>query len=98
MTYTAEQPLDFLTHFDDLPDPRQRGKVLYPLPELLLCCLVGVLCGANGWVEVEEYSQAKLVFLRRLLPFEDGVASHDTFPFTWGHFRLSVQHQLDTRS
>lgn len=79
MTHSVEHPLDFLTHFDDLPDPRQRGKVLYALPELLLCCLVGVLCGANGWVEVEEYCEAKLVFLRRFLPFEHGVASHDTF-------------------
>jgi predicted transposase YbfD/YdcC len=41
--------------------------------------LVGVLCGAEGWVEVEEYSEAKLAFLRRFLPFSHGVASHDTF-------------------
>lgn len=53
--------------------------MFYPLPELLLCCLAGVLCGTNGWVEVEEYSEAKLSFLRRFLPFEHGVASHDTF-------------------
>ena len=61
MTQTAEQSLDFLTHFCDLPDPRQRGKLLYPLPELLLCCLVGVLYGANGWVEVEEHFLASVL-------------------------------------
>jgi len=71
--------LDFLTFFDGMPEPRQPAKVLYPLPELLLCCLVGVVCGANGWVEIEEYCDAKLAFLRRFLPFEQGVASHDTF-------------------
>ena len=27
----------FLDHFRELPDPRQRGKVLYPLDEILLC-------------------------------------------------------------
>jgi hypothetical protein len=46
-----------------------------------------VLCGAEGWVEVEEYCAAKLAFLRRFLPFEHGIAntasrtriaSHDT--------------------
>ncbi len=79
MPHALEPSPAFLAYFDDLPDPRQRGKVLYPFPELLLCCLVGVLCGANGWVEVEEYSEAKLGFLRRFLPFEHGVASHDTF-------------------
>jgi len=71
--------LGWLEFFDEMPEPRQKAKVLYPLPELLLCCLVGVLCGAEGWVEVEEYGEAKLDFLRRFLPFEHGIASHDTF-------------------
>jgi hypothetical protein len=71
--------LGWLEFFDEIPEPRQKAKVLYPLPELLLCCLVGVLCGAEGWVEVEEYGEAKLDFLRRFLPFEHGIASHDTF-------------------
>jgi len=26
----------FLNHFNDMPDPRQRGKVMYPLAEVLL--------------------------------------------------------------
>ena len=71
--------LGWLEFFEEIPEPRQKAKVLYPLPELLLCCLVGVLCGAEGWVEVEEYCEAKLVFLRRFLRFEHGIASHDTF-------------------
>jgi len=71
--------LGWLEFFEEVPEPRQKAKVLYPLPELLLCCLVGVLCGAEGWVEVEEYCEAKLIFLRRFLPFEHGIASHDTF-------------------
>jgi len=71
--------LGWLEFFEEVPEPRQKAKVLYPLPELLLCCLVGVLCGAEGWVEVEEYGEAKLDFLRRFLPFEHGIASHDTF-------------------
>jgi predicted transposase YbfD/YdcC len=71
--------LGWLGFFEEVPEPRQKAKVLYPLPELLLCCLVGVLCGAEGWVEVEEYGEAKLDFLRRFLPFEHGIASHDTF-------------------
>ena len=71
--------LGWLEFFEEVPEPRQKAKVLYPLPELLLCSLVGVLCGAEGWVEVEEYGEAKLDFLRRFLPFEHGIASHDTF-------------------
>lgn len=71
--------LGWLEFFEEMPEPRQKAKVLYPLPELLLCCLVGVLCGAEGWVEVEEYGEAKLAFLRRFLPFAHGIPSHDTF-------------------
>jgi predicted transposase YbfD/YdcC len=71
--------LGWLEFFEEVAEPRQKAKVLYPLPELLLCCLVGVLCGAEGWVEVEEYCEAKLDFLRRFLRFEHGIASHDTF-------------------
>jgi predicted transposase YbfD/YdcC len=71
--------LGWLEYFEEVPEPRQKAKVLYPLPELLLCCLVGVLCGAEGWVEVEEYGEAKLAFLRRFLPFDHGIPSHDTF-------------------
>lgn len=79
MGRSVEGGFGWLEFFEEVPEPRQKGKVLYPLPELLLCALVGVLCGAEGWVEVEEYCEAKLAFLRRFLPFEHGIASHDTF-------------------
>jgi hypothetical protein len=82
--------LGWLEFFEEVPEPRQKAKVLYPLPELLLCCLVGVLCGAEGWVEVEEYGEAKLTFLRRFLPFDHGIPSHDTFSVladTWSDRR-----------
>jgi predicted transposase YbfD/YdcC len=37
----------FLDYFKDLPDPRQRGKIIYPLVEVLLLCLLAVLGGAE---------------------------------------------------
>jgi hypothetical protein len=33
----------FLNHFSDLPDPRQRGKITYPLDEVLVLALLAVL-------------------------------------------------------
>ena len=79
MGRAAGHGLGWLEFFEEVPEPRQKAKVLYPLPELLPCCLVGVLRGAEGWVEVEEYGEAKLEFPRRFLPFNHGIASHDTF-------------------
>jgi len=40
----------FLTHFDALVDPRQSGKVIYPLNEVLLLCLLATLAGAETFV------------------------------------------------
>ena len=47
----------FLDHFRELPDPRQRGKVLYPLDEILLLCLLAVLAGAETFVDIALFGQ-----------------------------------------
>jgi predicted transposase YbfD/YdcC len=68
----------FLEHFADLPDPRTRRSA-YPLQELLLVAVCAILSGADNWVDVADWGRAKLEWLRRVLPFESGAASHDTF-------------------
>jgi len=67
----------FLNHFKEMPDPRQRGKVIYPLDEVLLLCLLGVLAGAETFVDIARFGQKKLDLLRRFRPFRDGTPSHD---------------------
>jgi predicted transposase YbfD/YdcC len=67
-----------LDHFSALKDPRQAWKVVYPLPEILLCVLCATMAGAEDFVETERWANKKLDFLRRFLPFADGIASHDT--------------------
>jgi hypothetical protein len=67
----------FLNHFNYLPDPRQRGKVTYPLAEVLLLALLAVLAGAESFVEIARFGEKKLDLLRRFRPFHDGTPSHD---------------------
>jgi predicted transposase YbfD/YdcC len=67
----------FLHHFNDLPDPRQRGKVMYPLDEILLLALLAVLAGADSFVEIARFGCKKRDLLRRFRPFLDGTPSHD---------------------
>ena len=67
----------FLDHFKDMPDPRQRGKVVYPLDEVLLLCLLAVLGGAETFVDIARFGEKKLGLLRRFRPFRDGTPSHD---------------------
>jgi predicted transposase YbfD/YdcC len=74
-----KQPIAvFLDHFSTLKDVREPGKVLHPLPEILLVTLCGVMAGAEGWEDIEDYGESKLELLRELLPFADGIPSDDT--------------------
>src|SRR5258705_13586167 len=67
----------FLEYFKDLPDPRQPGKVIYPLDEVLLLCLLAVLAGAETFVDIALFGEKKLNLLRPFRPFRDGTPSHD---------------------
>jgi hypothetical protein len=67
-----------LDHFSVLDDPRQPGKVLYPLPGGMLLVLCATLAGAEDFIEVRLWGREKLAFLRTLLPFRRGIPSHDT--------------------
>src|ERR1700739_4367571 len=71
------EALVFLSFFGDLPDPRQPGKVIYPLQEILLLSLLAVLAGAECFVEIARFCEKKIEILRRFLPFKDGTPSHD---------------------
>ena len=68
----------FQSVMSGLPDPRQSGKVVYPLNEILLLSLCGTISGCESFVDIAEYGEEKLPFLRELAPFRDGIPSHDT--------------------
>jgi predicted transposase YbfD/YdcC len=71
---------ELMRRFEDLDDPRKpSGRFQYPLQELLLTALCAISAGAEDWVDVNEWGEFKLEWLRRFLPFEQGIASHDTF-------------------
>jgi predicted transposase YbfD/YdcC len=67
----------FLSYFDDLPDRRQAGKVIYPLDEVLLLCLLAVLAGAETITDIARFGDKKLDLLRRFRPFAAGTPAHD---------------------
>jgi predicted transposase YbfD/YdcC len=37
-----------------------------------------VICGSEGWDEIEDFGHSKLDFLRQYGNFADGIPSHDT--------------------
>src|SRR3954465_14208596 len=75
--------LDF---FNTVEDPRQRGKVLYRLDEILLIALAGCLAGADNMVEMAGWARLNLEALRairarRAEPLNDVVNALDPGTF-----------------
>lgn len=64
--------------FDDLSDPRRDLSKLHELNDILYIVIIGVICGANTWNEIELIAQEKEDFLRQFLKLEHGIPSHDT--------------------
>ena len=50
---------------------------MYPLPEVLLLCLLAVLAGAETVTDIARFGDAKLALLRRFRPFTEGTPAHD---------------------
>jgi hypothetical protein len=62
-----------------IPDHRITGIVTYPLDEILLATLVGVLCGADDREAIERLSREYLGWLKQLLPYKTGIPHAQTF-------------------
>jgi predicted transposase YbfD/YdcC len=70
--------VSFLSLMNGLPDPRIAGMITYPMDEMLLAALVGVLCGAEDFDDVESIGLELADWLRGFLPFEHGIAPAQT--------------------
>jgi hypothetical protein len=66
----------FPSRFNELKDSRRRGKVNYPLPDILLLCLLAVLAGAETITDIALFHRKKLDLLRRFRPFANGTPAH----------------------
>jgi len=67
-----------LRHFRDLPDPRTHN-VIHQLHDILVIAICAVICGAEGWAEVEQFGLSKQAWFGTFLSLDHGIPSHDTF-------------------
>lgn len=72
-----EETVAFMDYFKELPDPRQAGKVIYPLAEVMLLCLLAGLGGAESLVDIARFGEKKIEFLRRFQPVHHGTPARD---------------------
>ena len=60
-------------------DPRTGPARRHELLDIIVITLCAVSCGADHWVEIEEFGKAKEDWFRRFLKLPNGIPSHDTF-------------------
>ena len=66
--------------FEEIPDPRRPGgNIQHKLVDLLVIILLGVICGCETWIEIEDYAHAKYEWLKKILELPGGVPSNDTY-------------------
>ena len=64
--------------FEGLEDPRVERLKLYPLREILFLALVAVMAGVKSWRGAETFGEDRLDWLRKFMPFSEGIPSHQT--------------------
>ncbi len=70
---------DLETIFAQVEDPRMERTKLHRLRDIIILAICGVICGAEGWVEIEEFAKAKEAWFTEVLKLPNGIPSHDTF-------------------
>jgi hypothetical protein len=62
-----------------VPDPRMNRTKKHKLIDILILAIAAVICGCEGWNEIEDFCSANKKFFKRFLELPHGIPSHDTF-------------------
>ena len=66
-------------YFGELQDPRTGNAKAHIFLEILIIAICAVICGADGWSDVELFGKNKKDWLKTFLELPKGIPSHDTF-------------------
>lgn len=69
----------FVRLFRTVEDSRLDGMIDYPLEEILLITFLAVLANASTWKDISLFGQSKKRWLKKFIPLQNGIPSHDTF-------------------
>jgi hypothetical protein len=59
---------DLETIFSQVEDPRVERTSLHRLRDIIILAICGVICGAERWVEIEEFGKAKEAWFLASMP------------------------------
>jgi predicted transposase YbfD/YdcC len=75
-----KKPLEAIEeHFRKVSDPRKDRTKDHTLIDIIAIAICAVICGAEGWVDIENFGNSKLPWLSTFLGLPNGIPSHDTF-------------------
>ena len=75
-----ETPLEKIEeHFGTVKDPRIDRSKEHNLIDIISIAICAVICGAEGWVDIENFGKSKVIWLKTFLELPNGIPSHDTF-------------------
>src|SRR5438045_8635724 len=77
--------LDLASHFSSLRDSRVERTKEHKLLDIIIIAICGTICGADGWVEIEEFGKQKEAWLKTILELPNGIPSHATFGRVFAH-------------
>ncbi|WLQ14263.1 ISAs1 family transposase [Hahella aquimaris] len=67
-------------HFSSLSDPRRETlNMRHNFYDVLTIALCGIICGADDWVTITRFGDAKKEWFESFLELPNGIPSHDTF-------------------
>jgi predicted transposase YbfD/YdcC len=103
MDQVPKTGVSLFDHFADLTDPRIERKKEHKLLDIVGLSICGVICGADGWTDIEEFGHAKEEWLRTFLELPNGIPSHDTLGRVFarvlpGEFQQSFQRWIQAIS
>lgn len=71
--------ISIMEHFSVVSDPRILLKTSHKLNEIITITLCAVIAGADDWVEIADFGNAKEEWFRTFMELPAGIPSHDTF-------------------
>ena len=74
-----EKPLTLKEALLEVSDFRIDRRKKYPLYEILMIAVCAMIDGAKGPTDFERFGRGKVKFLKKFLPLQNGIPSHDTF-------------------
>lgn len=75
----ADRPASLLECLKQLPDPRLNRTQDHRLIDILVIGVCTLLCGGEGFNDMEDFGESKEDWLKTFLELPNGIPSHDTF-------------------